>query len=45
VLGLGLLYCASRQILHPSRIAARRLLKATIVYLPLQFLILIFRKG
>jgi protoheme IX farnesyltransferase len=45
VLGLGLLHCASRQIFLPSRIAARQLLKATIVYLPLQFLILIFRKG
>ncbi len=45
VLGLGLLYYASRQILLPSRIAARQLLKATIVYLPLLFLILIVRKG
>jgi protoheme IX farnesyltransferase len=45
VLGLGLLYCASRQILLRSRIAARQLLKATIVYLPLQFLILMLRKG
>jgi protoheme IX farnesyltransferase len=45
VLGLGLLYFASRQILLPSRIAARQLLKATIVYLPLQFLILVFQKG
>jgi heme o synthase len=45
VLGLGLLYFASRQILLRSSIAARQLLKATIVYLPLQFLILIFGKG
>jgi heme o synthase len=45
VLGLGLLYYASRQILLPSRITARKLLKATIVYLPLQFLILMFPKG
>ena len=45
VLGLGLLYCASRQILLPSRITARQLLKATIIYLPLQFLILILRRG
>jgi hypothetical protein len=45
VLGLGLLYCASRQIILRTRIAARKLLQATIVYLPLQFLILIFRKG
>jgi protoheme IX farnesyltransferase len=45
VLGLGLLYFASRQILLPSIMAARQLLKATIVYLPLQFLILILRKA
>ncbi len=45
VLGLGLLYFASRQILLPSRITARLLLKATIVYLPLQFLTLILQKG
>ena len=45
VLGLGLLYWASRQILLRSRIAARQLLKATIVYLPLQFLILILPRG
>jgi heme o synthase len=45
VLGLGLLYCASRQILLRSRITARQMLKATIVYLPWQFLILMFRKG
>jgi len=45
LLGLGLLYCASRQILLPSRITARQMLQATIVYLPLQFLILILRKG
>ena len=45
LLGLGLLYWASRQILLRSRIAARQLLKATIVYLPLQFLILILPRG
>jgi heme o synthase len=45
VLGLGLLYYASRQILLPSKIAARELLKATIVYLPLQFVILMLGKG
>src|SRR6266446_1829717 len=39
MLGSGLLYCAMRQVLRRSRIAARQLLKATIVYLPLQFLI------
>lgn len=45
LLGSGLLYCASQQTLLRSRIAARQLLKATIVYLPLQFLILILGKG
>jgi protoheme IX farnesyltransferase len=45
LLGSGLLYCASRQILIRSRIAARQLLKATIIYLPLLFVILILRKG
>jgi heme O synthase-like polyprenyltransferase len=45
LLGSGLLYCASRQILIRSRIAARQLLKATIIYLLLQFMILILRKG
>jgi heme o synthase len=44
-LGLGLLYYASRQILRPSTIAARQLLKATIVYLPSQFLVLVLGKG
>ena len=45
LLGLGLLYCAIRQILIRSRIVARQLLKATILYLPLQFVILLLRKG
>jgi protoheme IX farnesyltransferase len=45
LLGAGLLYCASRQILIRSKFAARQLLKATIIYLPLQFVILILRKG
>jgi protoheme IX farnesyltransferase len=44
LLGLGLVYCASRQMLLRSRIAARQLLKATIIYLPLQFVILILPK-
>jgi protoheme IX farnesyltransferase len=44
-LGSGLLYYISRQILLRSRIAARRLLKATIIYLPLQYLILVLGKG
>jgi heme o synthase len=41
VLGLGLLYYAARLILFPSGMAARQLLKASIIYLPLEFLILI----
>jgi heme o synthase len=41
VLGLGLLYYAARLIFFPSRNAARQLLKASIIYLPLEFLILI----
>jgi len=45
LLGSGLLYCASRQMLLRSRIAARQLLKATIIYLPLQFVIFILPKG
>jgi len=45
ILGSGLLYYASRQTFIRSRIAARELLKATILYLPLQFVILILQKG
>src|SRR6266481_840332 len=45
MLGSGLLYCAMRQVLRRSRIAARQLLKATIVYLPLQFLIFALGKS
>ena len=45
ILGLGLLYYADRQVLLRSRIAARQLLKATIVYLPLQFLILVLGRS
>jgi heme o synthase len=41
LLGSGLLYYALRQVSSYSRIAARHLLKATIVYLPLQFLTLV----
>jgi protoheme IX farnesyltransferase len=44
VLGLGLLYYAARLILFPSRLAARNLSKASILYLPLEFLILIVGK-
>jgi protoheme IX farnesyltransferase len=45
ILGSGLLYYATRQVLLRSRIAARELLKATILYLPLEFLILALAKG
>src|SRR6266851_1534715 len=45
MLGSGLLYCAMRQVLRRSRIAARQLLKATVVYLPLQFLIFVLGKS
>jgi protoheme IX farnesyltransferase len=45
ILGSGLLYYAVRQILLRSRTAARDLLKATIVYLPIEFLILLVGKG
>ena len=45
ILGSGLLYYARRQVLLRSRIAARQLLKATIVYLPLQFLIVVLSKS
>jgi heme o synthase len=45
ILGSGLLYYAGRQILLCSRTAARELLKATIVYLPLEFLILVLGKA
>jgi heme o synthase len=45
LLGSGLLYYALRQVSFQSRIAARHLLKATIVYLPLQFLVFVLGKG
>jgi protoheme IX farnesyltransferase len=41
LLGLGLLYYAVRFVLERSRIAARQLLRASIVYLPIEFLILV----
>jgi protoheme IX farnesyltransferase len=44
LLGSGLLYYALRQIPFQS-IAARHLLKATIVYLPLQFLMFVLGKS
>jgi len=45
MLGSGLLYYAMRQVFLRSRIAARELLKATIVYLPLQFMIFMLGKS
>jgi protoheme IX farnesyltransferase len=45
LLGSGLLYYALRQVSFQSRIAARHLLKATIVYLPLQFLMFVLAKS
>jgi len=45
MLGSGLLYYAMRQVFLRSRIAARELLKATIVYLPLQFMIFVLGKS
>jgi protoheme IX farnesyltransferase len=44
ILGSGLLYYATRQVVLRSRPAAHQLLKATIVYLPLEFLILVLGK-
>ena len=43
-LGSGLLYYAIRQVFLRSRTAARQLLKASIVYLPLEFLILVLAR-
>ena len=43
--GLGLLYYAVRFVLVRSRIAARQLLKASIVYLPIEFLILVLGRN
>jgi heme O synthase-like polyprenyltransferase len=45
ILGSGLLYYAMRQVFLHSRIGARQLLMATIVYLPLQFLIFVLGKS
>jgi protoheme IX farnesyltransferase len=45
ILGSGLLFYAMRQVFLRSRFAARQLLKATIVYLPLEFMILVLGKG
>jgi hypothetical protein len=45
ILGLGLLFYASRQLVLRSRVAARQPLKATIAYLLLQMLVLMVAKG
>jgi protoheme IX farnesyltransferase len=44
ILGLGFLYFSGRLILSRSKIAARQLLKASIVYLPLELLLLVVGK-
>jgi protoheme IX farnesyltransferase len=41
ILGSALLYYGARLVLLRSRIAARQLLRASIVYLPLEFLTLV----
>jgi protoheme IX farnesyltransferase len=45
LLGFGLLYYAVRFVLERSRIAARQLLRASIVYLPIEFLILVLGRN
>jgi len=45
LLGSSLLYYAVRQMFLRSTLAARQLLKASIVYLPLEFLLLVLGKG
>jgi protoheme IX farnesyltransferase len=45
ILGSGFLYYAALQVRLRSRIAARQLLKTSIIYLPLEFLILVLGKG
>jgi len=45
LLGCGLLYYALLQVSFSSKTAARNLLKATIVYLPLQFLVFVLAKA
>jgi hypothetical protein len=44
ILGLGLLYFVRQQVVLGSKVAARRLLKATTLYLFLQLLVLILSK-
>jgi len=45
ILGFALFYFASRLVVLRTGIAARLLLKATVLYLPLQFLILVLGKN
>jgi heme o synthase len=45
MLGFSLLFYAARLVILRSRIAARQLLRATIIYLPLEFLILVLGKA
>ena len=45
ILGLGLLFYVTRQLMARSNVAARQLLKATLAYLLLQMLLLTIAKG
>jgi len=45
ILGLGLLFYVTRQMMARSNVAARQLLKATLAYLLLQMLLLTIAKG
>jgi len=45
ILSLGFFYYGARFALHRSSSAARRLLAASIIYLPLLFMLTIFLKG
>ena len=44
-LGLGFLYYGTQFVLHKSSSAARQLLAASIIYLPLLFLLIVFPRG
>jgi heme O synthase-like polyprenyltransferase len=45
ILSVGFFYYGTRFALHGSSSAARRLLAASIIYLPLLFILMIFLKG
>jgi heme O synthase-like polyprenyltransferase len=44
-LSLGFLYYGTQFVLHKSSSAARQLLAASIIYLPLLFLLIVFPRG